>query len=349
MLRRQGWKGLSYAARRSVKINRIRRLRPGGWRYLTLQERSLIGDAPKGYVAFGDPDDPSSECYIAKAPKNCGPRECMTEEIISKIGQTLPVRMARSRLVRLPSGQGRYDDVRFMSRDFIRVGEALVHGAEIMARFLEVSRDELHTAFNLDDKSQERQFYSVDNVIVVLKAAARSPEERRVLLDGFARMVAFDALVGAPDRHGLNWGIIEVTSAPNTPWRFAPVFDTARGLFWHHEDAHLADALRGARAADYVKNYAEKSRPVFSCSARPGGQSANHFDLAAYCLERYDMDVGKPIRDMVRGFSLLRIEKMLRFTFGRILSPIRRRAILELLHYRHRRLKVIIGADEEQA
>jgi hypothetical protein len=32
--------------------------------------------------------------------------------------------------------------------------------------------------------------------------------ERR-LLDGFARMLAFDALIGANDRHAQNWGVIE--------------------------------------------------------------------------------------------------------------------------------------------
>lgn len=106
-------------------LKRIRCLRPGEWRLLTLQERSLIGDAPKNYLAFGDPEDPRTVGYIAKSPKNAGARECMTEEIISKIGDGLPLRVAHSKLVRLPGPHGRYDDVRFMSEDFIRRGEAL--------------------------------------------------------------------------------------------------------------------------------------------------------------------------------------------------------------------------------
>lgn len=313
---------------------------------MVFPERSLIGDAPKGYVAFGDAEDPATVGYIAKAPKNCGARECLTEEIISKIGRMLPVRVASSRLVRLPGPHGRYDDVRFMSRDFIVRGEALVHGAEIMARFLDVSKDELHRAFDLANPAQERRFYSVDNVIVVLKAAARTDDERRDLLDGFGRMVAFDALVGAPDRHGLNWGIVESTSDAAKPWQFAPLFDTARGLFWHHEDKHLEEGMSGGRGPDYVKKYAEKSCPVFSCSAQADGHNANHFDLVSYCLEKYDREIGRPVRHMVRSFSVRRIEGMLRSTFGRVLAPIRRRAILELLRYRHQRLKVSIKTIE---
>jgi hypothetical protein len=329
-----------------VRITRIRPLRRGSWRLLTLQERSLIGAAPKNYLAFGDPDNPATVGYIAKKAKNWGPRECLTEEIISKIGHTLPVRVAHSRLVRLPAEQGRYDEVRFLSEDFIRPGEALVHGAELMARYLEVSPDELHATFNLDDPVQERRFYSVDNVIVVLKGAARTDAERRLLVDGFGRMIAFDALVGAPDRHALNWGIVEVTTKPAEQWRFAPLFDTARGLFGDHKDHHLDEKASGGKEAEYIKKYAEKSRPVFSCSARPGGHNANHFDLVAYCLESYDMDIGRPIRHMVRTFSVRRIEKMLRSTFGRLLSPMRRRLIVGLLHYRHLRLKAIIETNE---
>lgn len=221
-----------------------------------------------------------------------------------------------------------------------------MHGAELMARFLDVSADELHSAFDLADPLEERRFYSVDNVITVLKAAARTEGERRVLLDGFGKMVAFDALVGAPDRHALNWGIVEVTSDPSKAWCFAPLFDSARGLFWQYPDSHLLDGMKPDKAGEFIKKYAEKSRPVFSCSGSKGGHSANHFDLVGYCLENYDDDVGRPIRHMVRIFSVRRIEAMLRFTFGRILTPIRRRAILELLRYRHQRLKVIIQASE---
>lgn len=88
----------------------------------------MVGTVPKDYLAYGAPrltgdsrdrDRLSvvSSGHIAKKGRfQADARECVTEEIISKIGSMLPVRMARSRLVRVAK-----DDVRFLSRDFVDV------------------------------------------------------------------------------------------------------------------------------------------------------------------------------------------------------------------------------------
>ena len=58
-------------------------------------------------------------------------RECVTEEIISKIGEMLPLEIARSRLVRVKK-----HDVRFLSRNFVIQGQyELLHGIELVAKY----------------------------------------------------------------------------------------------------------------------------------------------------------------------------------------------------------------------
>lgn len=78
---------------------------------------ALAGAVPKDYLAYGLPKRSKSEGseqdplliatsgFIAKKGRfSAAERECVTEEIISKIGAMLPVKMAKSRLVRIPDG-----------------------------------------------------------------------------------------------------------------------------------------------------------------------------------------------------------------------------------------------------
>ena len=157
-------------SRVEVNVRAIPLLPPNGWRLYTLEELPLVGAVPKNYLAYGDPRSPETLGYVAKKGRmKADARECVTEEIISKIGAMLPVEMARSKLVRISK-----HDVRFLSQNFV------VH-------------------------------------------------------------------IGAPDRHGMNWGVLAplVNSAPV---RFSPIYDTARGLFREYSDADLIKKSETARA-----------------------------------------------------------------------------------------------------
>jgi hypothetical protein len=91
------------ATHREVNLRAIPPLHPRGWRLYGAEDIALTGAAPKNYLAFGDVRRPDCEAYIAKRGGRInGDRDCVTEEIISKIGKALPVRVAASRLVRLP-------------------------------------------------------------------------------------------------------------------------------------------------------------------------------------------------------------------------------------------------------
>ncbi|MDP1728281.1 MAG: S24 family peptidase [Bacteroidota bacterium] len=67
-----------------------------------------------------------------------------------------------------------------------------------------------------------------------IKDAIRSvyPNCFETLLIGLVRLLAFDAVVGNNDRHFYNWGIIDFKKNTTKLPTFAPIYDSARGLYW---------------------------------------------------------------------------------------------------------------------
>ncbi len=331
--------------RHEVDLAAIPILTAGSWRLVGTPEITLTGAAPKHYLAYGDYNSPDCEAYIAKkgARKGGVVRDCVTEELISKIGRALPVRMADSRLVRLPVPYGDPPDVRFMSRNFVRRGEELlIHGAEVVALYLGTKPDEVHRVFDLDNPQAEHRFYTVRHMFEVLTWFCQKDEqERSSVLDGFARMLAFDALVGAPDRHATNWGLL-VPLAPSTKRKeFAPLFDTARGMFreYSDEDLRAIDRRDGGRP-EFIKNYARKSRPVLGIG-EVGPERCNHFDLVQHTLNEVP-ELGRSIAKFVRGSRMPDVAKIVRRRFGRVISPTRVSFVLDLLQHRYNRLRMLV-------
>ena len=302
----------------------------------------LGGAAPKNYLAFGDPEVPGTVCFIAKRPAHWGPRECVTEEIISRIGRLLPLRVAESRLVRLPPrpGENPLDDpdIRFLSRNFLRPGEELVHGQQLYAEFLGVTQPQFVEMFNLHDREEEAKLYTVESAEDVLCWRAQSKECGERLVAAFARMLAFDALVGSPDRHAENWGIIQDPKHPDGAIRFAPVYDTARGLLGTHSEDKLmrsAGAKRSSNRRDFLEKYALGSKPVFTCQKR-AGERLSHFDLIEHIVrdERLARSMAGPVRHVISRFDRDAVARDLRDQVGRIITPLRMELILELLEHR---------------
>ena len=217
------------------------------------------------------------------------------------------------------------------------------HGIEIVGQYFDAQADEVEAAFNLRDSRSEQNFYTVHNMVEVLKWFCGSSEvELASISDGFARMLAFDALVGAPDRHALNWGVVVSLSDRTLPRRFAPVFDTARGLFREHSDKKLAEIAAMDRQAEHIRSYAEKSRPVFgTASLSPGGVRCNHFELVECALRELPDELGHSIRRFINAVHLPRIEAMISKRFRRVISPLRISFLLGLLRYRYSRLKLL--------
>jgi hypothetical protein len=309
-----------------------------GYSVKGVAEYGLMGRAPKNLVVFPHARD-LGHAYIAKKPVrvHTGARECVTEYLIACIGEILPLRVAKARLVRLPTAATAPPDVRFMSRFFIhRPHEALVHGVELVAQAFGTSPDDLEREV---PKSEERNFYTMDVIDGVLRHAGRAGELEN-LRTGLAKMLAFDALIGAGDRHLSNWGVVENVLVPG-PRAFTPVYDTARGLFLRFSDEDLArEAATEAGRRQFIAGYANKSKPLIGTGAPAAN---NHFDLMRHLYGRRTDPYGLPARSVIAAFSPELCRRMLHYRFGRLLSRLRLEMIDELLRYRHAELKKIFG------
>lgn len=299
---------------------------------LGVDELSIIGDAPKDFIICA-----SGVEYIAKKPRREGPIECVTEYLIGRIGAALPLKVAEGRLVRLRTRDGSAD-VRFLSRHFFnRREEQLVHGSQLVAACFDLQEKDLDAEL----LKEEWRFYTVDLVVGVLKDFW--PEAWQPLVESFSRMMAFDALIGANDRHAQNWGVVQNVKRKDAPPRFAPVFDTARGLMWNTGESKLCEWQGSKSAEERVKAYAGRSVPLIGIEApsRP-----SHFDVMAYVLRQPLLR--KPAVDVILAFDPDANARMLHRDFRRVLSRTRLEFIDRLLRYRHARLIELLQRERSQ-
>ena len=242
----------------------------------------------------------------------------------------------------MPPPPGVTCDVRFLSRYFLpKKNQALMHGLEVIARSFEMEPEELRREIPAA-RAKEREFFTVDLIDQVLDHIGRTDEQRRALRDGFARMMAFDALIGANDRHPENWGLVYDILEP-TEFTFAPVYDTARGLFWNSADSRLAAEDERGNRQQFIERYAVHSRPLISADTEPEGglEKPNHFDVIKHMIERDETIRGTPIRSVIGAFSADKCRRMLHSKFGRLFSRRRLEYIDGLLRFRHARLQTI--------
>lgn len=335
--RRQGWNS---RRRQEINFRSLRRLDPREYLLKSADSGiSIVGSAPKDLLFMGGRED-WSQAYIAKGPHRVSARECVTEEIISAVGRMLPLRLAESRVVLLGRHASGDADIRFLSRYFLRRSEEqLVHGAELVAAYLQSDPLEVEETFGTGSL-EEQSLYTVDALLDVLREQCRKGEYELVR-DGFGRMMAFDAIVGANDRHAMNWGVIR-NAIRSEPLRFAPVFDTARGLFWDHTDQKLRALAERGEQSHYVQRYAMRSKPLIGCSGGKPSVPSNHFDVIARTMDQHWNDFRKSIPLVIRSFDPAATMSMLQRDFGRVVGPLRLAYIGELLRFRHQTLLRIL-------
>jgi hypothetical protein len=229
-----------------------------------------------------------------------------------------------------------------MSRYFLRRGrESLLHGVEAAAMVLAVDKGVLQA--DVHKSRREQEFYTLDLIREVLAHVAQPAALADVLLAAFGRMVAFDAALGIKDRHAQNWGLIEDIATGTR--RFAPLFDTARGLFVWMDDGKLSEECAKDRDG-FIRKYAERSRPLIGTGTKG---PCNHFDLFACLLNTYPAHVAHEARRVVASLVPDRVVGLLRREFGGLLSPLRLELICDLLEYRRRVLLTIgDGVDWRQ-
>jgi hypothetical protein len=251
--------------------------------------KSLIVGGAREKNVLRDPE--SGQLFIAKLGGRNSDLEVTTEYIIHLIGRALRVQVARARLAWY---QGR---LRFLSEYFLNepAAEELVHGLQLFKELY----DERTVSEVIHDRSREQEMFSVQSIEAAFVAHyyEYGTEACADLFDGFVAMLAHDALIGVQDRHHENWGIIVRRNIAGAPPRFAPLFDSARGLFCSHTDERLKPAFlsrsaceRDGEGRDALDRYVRRARPLIGFKglrARGGWHYLTHEQLLGAVYERY--------------------------------------------------------------
>lgn len=317
-------------------------LKKGHWYALDL---AMTGDAPKDFLSVYEYGAPGCKRgrrkswprYIAKVGHKWYPNESITEHLITRLGQSLMMDIADSRIMHV-RGQ-----VRFFSRYFLKGSEYLLHGADIFASYLE-DHDKAFVQ-GVEDEGKSPEFFDYDFVAASIRAML--PDTAELILQKFHRMLAFDALIGNNDRHFFNWGVIcDQTGRQNS--RFSPIFDTARALFWNHSEERLSKMeCNGRCPTDQIRKYCRESFSKIgaACQGR-----VNHFALLDSVLNRYPAT--KADFDILAGIDsepVDLIEILLKGEFARLISPKRRTWICRLLDYRTEQFRKTLKGEPTDA
>ena len=303
-------------------------LRP--WRHF-VTDAFISGAAPKNFVHVYDHNSgrrdhpPSWPAYIAKVGHKRYPTESITEQLMTRVGETLGVRMAASRLM-VCAGQ-----IRFLSRYFLSREESLVHGADILGSEAYLGDEQFVAA--VGQEKLERDVFTFPVFCEAIHARFAGNADA-IILD-FVRLVGFDAIVGNQDRHFQNWGVI-VDPKGLRPPRFSPVYDTARGLFWNEPESQLV-RLESDQA---LLRYIENSQPLIGWEGEP---KINHFSLVEH-VAALDPRFRRVLSDLCLPGSLTRMGNVIESEFKSLLSKERRHLIRKCLGIRLKLFASAIGA-----
>lgn len=241
------------------------------------------------------------------------------------MGQHLGLEIANSRLMWV-RGQ-----LRFLSRYFLKPDESLVHGAEIFSGYL-ADREFVE---EVEARKQSREVFTyqvVEEAIITL-----FPNQAAEILAGFAQLLAFDAIVGNNDRHYYNWGVITQVEGLRPP-RLAPIYDTARALFWNSPEAKLEQVERQKRTGVFMEKYVEDCHPKTGWDETPG---INHFELIR-SLVTYRPHMQQVLQNLTVDRLFEKTCGLFETEFKGLLSDIRVRFVLSCLQQRIRKFKEAI-------
>jgi HipA-like C-terminal domain len=300
-----------------------------------LVDIKVSGDAPKDFIRVYDYENGVRKDYyktwpqyIAKVGQKWYPMESITEQLMTRIGNIGEFNMAQSKLMMAGS------QLRFLSRYFLTNKEILVHAAEVFAGYLGGDRD---FAEEIEKKNMARELFTFQFAEKALKWTFQFDWEH--ILDCFIKMLLFDAITGNNDRHFYNWGIITHLQNKKRP-RFAPIYDSARGLFWNHKESQLVEYLNTpGMLNERLLKYAENSQPK---TGWDGMGNINHFQLIDK-ISGYDKRYKEIFIKILDNEYLDKLNLMIDNEFNNLMSETRRTLIKMYLALRIEKLYQIIN------
>ena len=293
--------------------------------YHVVKGVSIGGDAPKDFIRiyeYGKARKSNRRnwtAYIAKVGHKWYPMESITEHLLNRIGMELGLNMAFSKLAIIN------EQIRFFSRYFLKKNEQLMHGAQIYSAFL--NGDDAFVEA-VEQQNQSHLLFTFQFAEAAIKYSF--PNHWQELLENFVKLLIFDAIVGNSDRHFYNWGVITDIEGKKPP-RFAPIYDTARGLFWNQKEEKIVQlCLNSQQSEIFLKKYVEKSVPKTGWENRA---TLNHFDLIKL-LHGQDERYCPVCENLVTNENLTKIYALLDTEFRPLMSQDRLTMIKKCLAIR---------------
>jgi len=296
----------------------------------------LDGDAPKEFIRayFYEKDsgvrkaNPKSWFpYIAKSAEKWYPHESVIEFMINRIGETLDINMNQVRLLVI-NGQ-----IRFLSQYFLNRNETLNHGAEICGEYLDDHDMAVEIAEN---KNTARELFTFEFIEEALKAVFPSCYED--LVKDLIRMTAFDALAGNNDRHFYNWAVIDTKKKTRKKPKFAPIYDSARGLLWNFSDENVVNMYKDYKqGGKRLEKYINKASPRISIERN---NSANHFELIQF-IKNYSEEYKKVVDELSTPEYELKVQEMISEEFFPYFIDERKYLISKMIEIRFNKVREI--------
>jgi hypothetical protein len=297
------------------------------------KNQPLTGDAPKLFIReyeYGVAPKRKPKrwpAYIAKVGHKWYPVESIMEQLLTDLGKLYGLEIADSKLA-LASGQ-----LRFLSKYFLKKDERLMHGAEIYAANL---NEDIGFVEEVENNKMSPQFFTVKFTYESFKNSF--PSNFESLFCDLLKMLTFDAITGNNDRHFYNWGVITDIHNNNPP-KFAPIYDTARALFWNFSDDKINDITRNEELINVqVKKYGRNSKPKMGIEGR---NNPNHFKFIEEIYQRYP-EHAHCITNVILNALKVNDSKRIDTEYRYLLSIGRRKLIKDCLHFRKSKLSDIV-------
>jgi len=313
----------------SKLLGKIKPIRKGYYEYVDMP---IGGDAPKAFIrlyTFGEGKKQHPKTwpkYIAKVGKKHYPTESIIEYLLNQIGEALGFNMAKSSL-RMADNQ-----LRFLSKYFLKPNESLVHGSEIFAAYLEDSDKSF--VQEIENENLARECFTFPFVIRAIEYSF--PDESSAILKAFFKLLLFDAITGNNDRHFENWGIIKDLSGKAPPL-FSPIYDTARGLFWNKQEKGINKLFKKKLEIDEVQfqKYLNKSSPKIGWD---GSSNINHFTIIESICKAYLTYKGI-CKEVLKDVNLDKCLNMIESDFKSFFSQKRFMLVTKCLEHRFKTLQ----------
>jgi hypothetical protein len=294
----------------------------------------LDGDAPKEFIKayFFEPDSGIKRKnlntwipFIAKSAEKWYPHESVIEYMINRIGIELGLKMNEVELV-IANGQ-----IRFLSRYFTKSNEALVHGAEICGEYL---NDKEFANQIANSYQNSRELFTFEFICQSINAVF--PESSKEIIKDLVKMITFDAIVGNNDRHFYNWGVISSVKKIGKISIFAPIYDSARGLFWNEDEENIVKHRKHiSQGGAKIEKYIKYAKPRISIEKHA---NVNHFELISF-IKTQNQEYCHIIQDLLTKSKEIRVLKMLENEIFQHFSFERRDLISQVLRKRFDKLR----------